>query len=398
MCTLFLTFVCLVCRSLGEQKPSHVKDTPSSLLSSVTRQASATERSDALRAFARLSLAFNSAAAFNPSGPAGACKGHSRLASLRPGCWDGVDFLGLRTPVAAMSELQKDAVDLESLTITVLKDKLRERSLKVTGKKEELIARLKEHAEEVQELSGSIEKALLEDAPEEEHAEEKVQKLSGNIARVLSEGPSGTPSSIEEALISGEPAPEPVVLEKADVAEEIEDLKTKLRHSIKAAGTKEALIASLGAVRQPEEAPANVAAEEKWEHQEEPPEEKKDEEPEEVEDQKTSIKFNNYKEVQIEGLFRQAKSIMKKYCGKLSPAKKSATVRGFSRHVMMDVIQRHPKAEEKIGTGVEEIFVGVSDWGSPSFHILRTDETVVDFSYRKALGITMEEEREPATV
>ena len=51
---------------------------------------------------------------------------------------------------------------------------------------------------------------------------------------------------------------------------------------------------------------------------------------------------------------------------------------------MMDLLVRHPKADEKIGCGIDGIRV-VPEWGNRRFDILRLDDSSIDFSPKKCL-------------
>jgi hypothetical protein len=53
--------------------------------------------------------------------------------------------------------------------------------------------------------------------------------------------------------------------------------------------------------------------------------------------------------------------------------------------LLQQLVELHPSAEAKIGTGIEHVFVAGASYGSRCFHIARTDGTRVDFSYMKCL-------------
>lgn len=53
------------------------------------------------------------------------------------------------------------------------------------------------------------------------------------------------------------------------------------------------------------------------------------------------------------------------------------------RELMMRVIERHPNAKEKIGSGIKNINVEHSGYGTRCFKIHRTDNSVIDFSFIK---------------
>jgi hypothetical protein len=50
--------------------------------------------------------------------------------------------------------------------------------------------------------------------------------------------------------------------------------------------------------------------------------------------------------------------------------------------ILYTLLQRHPNAAEKIGSGVHYFSVGNGDYGTHCFYIHRNDDTVIDFSFR----------------
>jgi hypothetical protein len=53
---------------------------------------------------------------------------------------------------------------------------------------------------------------------------------------------------------------------------------------------------------------------------------------------------------------------------------------------MLDVLERHPDAEQKIGVGVASMYVGVDrEHGTKCFFLTRTDGTETDFSFKHCL-------------
>jgi DNA-directed RNA polymerase-4 subunit 1 len=61
-------------------------------------------------------------------------------------------------------------------------------------------------------------------------------------------------------------------------------------------------------------------------------------------------------------------------------------------NLVLDLLrQGHAKADEKIGVGVKHIKVGAHPEYSDSrcFHVVRTDDTTADFSYRKVCSLSL---------
>ena len=52
---------------------------------------------------------------------------------------------------------------------------------------------------------------------------------------------------------------------------------------------------------------------------------------------------------------------------------------------IFNLVKNHPSAPAKIGVGVQEIFVGSDGYAGKCFHIRRTDGSVENFSYKKAV-------------
>jgi hypothetical protein len=61
----------------------------------------------------------------------------------------------------------------------------------------------------------------------------------------------------------------------------------------------------------------------------------------------------------------------------------------FMRHVL----DRHPRAAQKIGAGVHAIVCGAYVGGSRCFFVIRTDGTIEDFSVRRCLGLPVTSRR-----
>ena len=58
---------------------------------------------------------------------------------------------------------------------------------------------------------------------------------------------------------------------------------------------------------------------------------------------------------------------------------------GASEALIRSLVEMHPNAAEKIGSGIDRICVEIIEHGHRGFWIYRTDGTSTDFSYRKAL-------------
>lgn len=58
------------------------------------------------------------------------------------------------------------------------------------------------------------------------------------------------------------------------------------------------------------------------------------------------------------------------------------------RLIVADLAKMHPDYEEKVGLGFRSVTViRNSKYGSPCFAIVRVDGGIVDFSYKRCLGI-----------
>jgi hypothetical protein len=53
---------------------------------------------------------------------------------------------------------------------------------------------------------------------------------------------------------------------------------------------------------------------------------------------------------------------------------------------LASLLQRHPRASEKIGPGIDHFEVMSADFNSKCFWVVRTDETMERFSYPACLG------------
>lgn len=58
---------------------------------------------------------------------------------------------------------------------------------------------------------------------------------------------------------------------------------------------------------------------------------------------------------------------------------------GDERDLIEALIGLHPEAADKIGVGIQSVHVAVIDYGSRGFWVTRTDGSMCDVSYRKAL-------------
>lgn len=52
---------------------------------------------------------------------------------------------------------------------------------------------------------------------------------------------------------------------------------------------------------------------------------------------------------------------------------------------MLEILSRHPEAEQKVGPGVRAIRITTSKYGNRCFEVLRVDGTSAEFSYIKCL-------------
>lgn len=65
----------------------------------------------------------------------------------------------------------------------------------------------------------------------------------------------------------------------------------------------------------------------------------------------------------------------------------SDTLLGEHHMIVLDILQHHPRAIDKIGAGVENFFVRESPvWRGRCFGIKRIDGSEDDFSFKKCLG------------
>ena len=56
------------------------------------------------------------------------------------------------------------------------------------------------------------------------------------------------------------------------------------------------------------------------------------------------------------------------------------------------ILERHPQRQEKIGVGLKHIEVRMSAYGNNRcFHVIRTDGSVIDFSWQVPLGFTKDQ-------
>jgi hypothetical protein len=71
---------------------------------------------------------------------------------------------------------------------------------------------------------------------------------------------------------------------------------------------------------------------------------------------------------------------------------------GQDARIIYGILSKHPRAAEKIGSGVAAIIVHTYIGGTRCFFVVRTDHTVIDFSVRKCLGRAIPEEKKPARI
>ena len=64
------------------------------------------------------------------------------------------------------------------------------------------------------------------------------------------------------------------------------------------------------------------------------------------------------------------------------PKDRVSEMHGKQLHALL---QRHPNAREKIGSGVDHFEVRLKEHGAKCFHVVRPDGSVVDFSIKKAV-------------
>lgn len=58
---------------------------------------------------------------------------------------------------------------------------------------------------------------------------------------------------------------------------------------------------------------------------------------------------------------------------------------GYEYDLIRSLVDMHHEAAVKIGCGVDSIYVDIVEYGSRGYWIKRTDATVIDFSYKRAL-------------
>jgi Protein of unknown function (DUF3223) len=90
------------------------------------------------------------------------------------------------------------------------------------------------------------------------------------------------------------------------------------------------------------------------------------------------------------------KSILSKYAEKLSHpslASNQSFLDAAEIALVYEALQRHPKADAKIGCGVKAIFVQRDRFGSFCFHLQRVDGSEEDFSYKKLFRMSKSEQK-----
>lgn len=89
----------------------------------------------------------------------------------------------------------------------------------------------------------------------------------------------------------------------------------------------------------------------------------------------------------IKGRF-SSKAAMVRFCknvlGEYAPGE---VLRGADREAVIELINLHPKAKDKIGCGIKDILIKTDPiWKrNKQFWIVRTDGTMIDFSYHKCV-------------
>lgn len=84
----------------------------------------------------------------------------------------------------------------------------------------------------------------------------------------------------------------------------------------------------------------------------------------------------------IGGLQFGSQKALREYCRALLYAR---TIEPEGQKFLLDLLQRHPEAEEKIGVGVSEFYVDGNEWGNRCFHVKRIDGSRSDFSFESCI-------------
>lgn len=94
-------------------------------------------------------------------------------------------------------------------------------------------------------------------------------------------------------------------------------------------------------------------------------------------------------------VFRTQKEATKFFKDMLNKYQDNETVNNGDHEILLNLIERHPEAEQKIGCGIKRFYRAPTDMGTSCFWLEREDRTYTDFSYGscvKARGKTLFQE------
>lgn len=77
-----------------------------------------------------------------------------------------------------------------------------------------------------------------------------------------------------------------------------------------------------------------------------------------------------------------ALSYLKSLLNSYSPEER---VSNADKIFLLEALKKHPEADEKVGVGVDHIFVRRADYGTKCFWVRRTDESEERFSYKSCV-------------
>jgi hypothetical protein len=84
--------------------------------------------------------------------------------------------------------------------------------------------------------------------------------------------------------------------------------------------------------------------------------------------------------------FKFQKDAIEHFKNMLERYRNGQTIAGDDRDMLLDLLERHPQADKKIGCGVKRLYKDRTDMPTSCFWIERTDGSRTDFSYRTAIS------------
>mmetsp|Transcript_127379 Transcript_127379/g.220820 ORF Transcript_127379/g.220820 Transcript_127379/m.220820 type:complete len:306 (-) Transcript_127379:66-983(-) len=204
-----------------------------------------------------------------------------------------------------------------------------------------------------------------------------------------------TVEDLENIAALKEPTDMPDGAEKEDLSQlTVKDLKDRLKDAgLKVSGTKAELISRLN------EAAVDDTADLKAEEEEEPMEQSEaavapQETGEAIEEAEASVDPQETGQVPmpdldsltVQELEMHARNMLHHHKQALESIDDRVYLEGLDFDVLKKVLDQHPSGPEKLGPGIERIFVACHPkHGNPCYHIQRKDGTEDDISYRKCL-------------